>query len=249
MEVLEKILSNIRIIHDNECRELEPGIYILLRASSAFYMNDKLEYQMMPHHLQEKFDSILKKYVNYIDGEPFIISFSNVKDSIPMWLNYAKQGKGVCLEFDKKKLINWVEQWKQDNINNYNIEINSGNCNYEHMDNNNDVIIEEEDNNRMDTVRQYSSLLIKYAFHKHPSFKYEDEWRILIRNNNPLKFYVKNEMIVPYEELPIPISCLSAIYIGANADFDKAQHSISLMLNPYISRYKIDIIKSENPLQ
>lgn len=49
------------------------------------------------------FDSVFKR----IDNEyPFAISFSRLKDNAAQWERYADSAKGVCIEFNTKKIMN-----------------------------------------------------------------------------------------------------------------------------------------------
>ena len=42
---------------------------------------------------------VLRNSIFEKDESPYVISFSRYEDSLPMWLNYADGGKGVCMAF------------------------------------------------------------------------------------------------------------------------------------------------------
>ncbi len=49
-----------------------------------------------------------KDYISYMQESnelPYVVSFSGLEDSLPMWLNYGDRGKGVCLAFRIDKYI------------------------------------------------------------------------------------------------------------------------------------------------
>lgn len=80
--VLMKILKDI---------EYEKGIEHNIRLSALFSIYPEKSYDEWLEFIRE---DICKK------GEsPYVVSFSRNEDSIPMWLNYGNDGKGICMAF------------------------------------------------------------------------------------------------------------------------------------------------------
>lgn len=101
----------------------------VFRATNIFYLNDPSEYiygqeilmevlkhieyekninydlcisnlfERHPEKDEEEWQKILIDIIHEQNESPYIISFSRNVDSLPMWLNYGDNGKGVCLAF------------------------------------------------------------------------------------------------------------------------------------------------------
>ncbi len=92
-----------------------------------------------------------------------------------MWGHYAQHGNGVCLVFDKAKLITYLDEEKRqrhivyDDIKytkDYSPEIN-----YNTDPNNNLIVFSEEEEK-------------DYFFHKTEDWSYEQEFRVIIKSNS-----------------------------------------------------------------
>lgn len=103
----------------------------VFRASNIFYMNDPQEFvcgidvlmeilkdiELYKHvepeyklsvffnrhkeKTHEEWCKILMDSIRASNYTPYVISFSEQKDSLPMWLHYGSNGKGVCLSFSE----------------------------------------------------------------------------------------------------------------------------------------------------
>lgn len=64
--------------------------------------DDKCLYDFFVRHKEKSIEQWNRTLLDSIEEQneiPYAIAFSHHKDSLPMWLNYGNQGKGVCLAF------------------------------------------------------------------------------------------------------------------------------------------------------
>jgi len=132
IDALHSILDKYR---DSKCKG-----FIELWASSIWLLNDPLEMLKAPDivlnvlqkledslnindslkitKMHNDIDSINSRYKRLLkrDNNLFIISLSNNVDTLPMWSMYAKNGKGVCLCFDKNELTDYFKQDQEQQV-------------------------------------------------------------------------------------------------------------------------------------
>lgn len=216
--------------------------------------------------------AFLKKIVNNIlksRNTPFVISFSNSKDSLPMWNTYASNGNGVSLGFKIQLSFNEVKT-TQNSI----IDLTKYNPNYPFSlkvsyDNiSNNVVIrrctrlfysqyyekvrtctdmKEIINLQSDFIEKIGIALATLI--KHPSYSYERESRYYRKelNENNIKYRINAKgNIIPYIEVGIPISFLKRIVVGPCRDMSSVEDVIRLRLKQ-IGLNSIEIEKSKIP--
>ena len=91
--------------NSDEQRVSLPCENLAFLATDIAALNDRTEYKEITNLISEvgKTETI-KLMDETLKGIPFVISFSTLPDWLPMWLNYADDGRGVCLKFNKEAL-------------------------------------------------------------------------------------------------------------------------------------------------
>ena len=129
MDTLLKLIESIRDSSDKKS--------FVFRATNIFFLNDPHEYiygqkilmdvlkeieydkdvkyelrlsslfSRHPERSEDEWQRALRNGIFNNGYSPYVISFSRNEDSLPMWLNYGDNGKGVCLAFAeyRSKLI------------------------------------------------------------------------------------------------------------------------------------------------
>lgn len=218
METLVALLNGLN--HDN-CNkgEKEP---LCFHASDAFQMNDKTEGVMLLNRFFTE-SNIKTKYKDYYaqvekgEGEFYVISFcrsdakSKDSGSIPMWNMYGKNGTGVILVFEYKKLEDYVSRQKNMSL---------CKCEYKNAQDLQCLIADKnkEIKNEEDKIGFISNLQSEAFILKDWHWEDEKEWRILVKSQNS-KLKVNNSNVISYTEVHIPVNCLSAIIIGPLVEF------------------------------
>lgn len=170
---------------------------------------------------------------------PYLISFSTVMDSLPLWNMYADNGNGVCLELNDleikdKKVI------KIGNI--YFQEVQYGNL----MGNekiNDDIRYfydeylntQKRENDLSDFKLSFYVVMCKYvSTHiKKKTYEFEHEVRVSQdkKDNEEIKFRCnKKGNIIPYIEIPLPVDYLKCIRIGPTCDFNSTKRALQTKL-------------------
>jgi len=199
-------------------------------------------------------------YEEIDDLSPYIISFSERWDNLPMWITYGNKSKGIAIGFDKEKLSKIdeykfekcvyesleYEQYLNENIkqihscihiNSYFISFSSG-----------------FDNKLLKQHYKFLPIL------KNKSFNYENEYRLIIPSKvlekEELKFQTSDSLLKPYKEISIPFECLTEIVLGPLLDLEKLKPALFSLLkqkNKIISLDKEDgkiyLRKSEIPFR
>jgi hypothetical protein len=240
-----------------------------LRATHIDFLNDYTEHSIAIYLLKNKlieYDNSLDKsisknfhtllndkrmsffrYEEIDDLYPFIISFSECWDSLPMWNTYGNKSKGVALGFDKDKLSK---------LQGYKFE----KCIYDTNEYENYLSKNIEQLHRCIIINSYSigfisgsdSKLLNQHFKYLPKLKnkyynYEDEYRLIIPSNivekEELKFQTSDTLLKPYKEISIPFEYLTEIVLGPQLNLEKLKTSLFILLeqkNKLISLDKED---------
>lgn len=95
-------------------------------------------------------------------------------------------------------------------------------------------------------------MVICSPYIKHPSYAYEQEKRLLKyylkESNQKVQFYEKNNNIISYTEVQIPIDNLKEIIVGPCPDFQSISRSITQLLHSQeLNPQDIKIVQSEVP--
>lgn len=212
--------------------------------------------------VNDKFFGEMQSYLNSLtmsvpqqvcETNPFIVSFSEERDSLHMWSMYATDGNGIALAFDRKKLTD-----KKYNL--YNCIYEQQPCADEELLNVLTQVYDyashqydDCDNEQAKYICAYNRAMIIFRricpYIKHVAYQKEFECRILVKQKpSKILFREKNGLIIPYTEQPIPFDCLDSIIVGPTADFERAKESILMFL--YVRGIQWDdkrIIQSEVP--
>lgn len=164
-----------------------------------------------------------------------IICFSTRKDYLPMWSMYGKNGSGVMLEFDLKKLEN-----------NYGYRLLP--CAY--VDTNFDKKLREKIRNcelgasienLNINIRQLVLLRIAVCYvcvRKNCNFNYENEVRLygfgnkIFGDNEREEFHrTNNGFKIPYSKIYFSKDILKKVWLGPNQDMDLSMESLRRFLD------------------
>ena len=181
---------------------------------------------------------------------PFVISFSNDKDSLPMWTMYANNGYGVALGFkiqfyiskDQKVIFDLT---KYDPSKPCSIRVSYGEFTKNSIIYNYVKLLYYRYYNRVNGLKNEKEIINKQlalvedigiaasVLLKHQSFCFEKESRYYCKvfDENLIKFRINSKgNIIPYTEVMIPISMLNKIVIGPCRDIKNINDIISLRL-------------------
>lgn len=195
----------------------------------------------------EKFNELIKNERS--DHLPYIISLSKYEDFLPMWSLYGDKGRGVCLGFSMLDICKKSVLF-QKLINPYAPVLIDDVCyrDYEKSK----TVLRAIDLNYPKTAKDdiedsiANMYLAASPFIKHPSYEYENEFRISIFN------FVKDEWGTMYDsktyiDYYIPINSLKTVTLGAKL----CSSVISELLGDYFSKHglQIEIQKSRIPFR
>lgn len=258
LETLFSILSNMnrkRAEKFEEGKSFYSGKIInklILRATNINFLNDYSEGNLLPTALQK-----LKINPTHIQlawekiGVPHILSFSKASDSLTMWRGYAKDGNGVMLEFDKEKLLNSLS------TNNYSrMFLENFDCEYTNIKS----LVEEIKINyslrsyhntkylNQTDITELKRLLQTSAKYKDEAFADEKEYRVVIGQMTvDEKYYLKNNLIIPYIEVPLLANCLTSIKLGPCVNYKKLIPILQQLLNnTHVDEFKTIVITTSN---
>jgi hypothetical protein len=168
---------------------------------------------------------------------PYIISFSEHGDSLPMWNTYSNKSNGVALGFDKVKLKEFAlsqgyklescvydakvyEDYLSQNIKKIHASINVSSYSIGLTSGQDLTILKEH--------YKYLPIL------KDKSYKYEEELRLIIpsktKENDTLKFQTTDTLLKPYKEISIPFDYLTEIVLGPCLSLEKLSTAFALFL-------------------
>jgi len=220
---------------------------ISLFATDYRYLNDKNEIQYGLSALEEIYCdryrlSLSSNSGNKI-GTNYIISFSEEKDSIPMWSTYGKKGDGIALGFDFEILNDKTNSIQK--------------CLYSNKDIKKQLLqtlafVDYQINLGFginQTVRKYIMLNIAQylkSMIKHSGYEYEKEFRLVIKNTKDYvtKYRYSNNLIIPYVVKYLPKAALKKIIIGPNLNTERTRVSLKEYLDS--KGFEDVIIESSN---
>jgi len=227
--------------------------HFILRGTNIEYLNDYQELNIATEEMREiaqKFekdgkDKVNKKFSKYLDHNkwktiinlgglltvPYITSFSENSDSLPMWNMYGSNGSGVAIGCKKtdQETDNERTRW--------------GKCFYEAeifrnlFDKSFPVIYDSIDfksgSLKVGGGMAFNSLSFFFCILKHKSFEFEKEWRLMKQLNierNAIKFHPSNGVLKPFIENKFPKSDLKKIVLGPCADQKLSKRSVEMLL-------------------
>ena len=232
----------------------------VLRGTHIEFLNDVMEFKLASRlmadlikkyelsldeksnkHISKKLDeNYWKQFATFLGlmTPPFITSFSENSDSLPMWKAYGHDGKGVAIGIEKTPM------------NKTSFNSNSGfpvwvKCSYDSK-RLRDIfslgiaevykIFESEDDKL--TVKgfpDFVSLSAYFSMLKNFAYEYEHEWR-LVKNyavsntEKEIYFQEKDGFLRPYVEHFLPNNFLKEIIIGPSSDYEISKKSIKMSL-------------------
>ena len=244
------------------------GEEICLWASNHLYMNDPAEIETGEKYAAE----ILNKYViedaddnvsQLLEVQDYYItSFSQTKDSLPMWGMYGKNGAGIALGFDraiiektspvlykcvyldeelKNKVISFCEQIKGEKMlkDGFSALVFIALL----------ALLLNKDKKLYEEIMNYFiSFILFMIYAKDPAYKYEDEVRLLFQSDvsKTIKYRAQNNLIIPYIENLFPKEALKEIWIGPTTDMQRTIKSLKTYLD-HKGFTDVNIIPSEVP--
>lgn len=253
-------LSTLQAILDNIDKEKQNDDSFILRATPIEYLNDITEFELgaklmtelvkeyevensIPSNQIKSNNITIENWKNATSfghsfTSPFIISFSENSDNLPMWNTYGNSGYGVAVGIERASL----ENLDYNGITN-NPELHK--CIYDHnnfktslfgirKDLYNTFVFNEE-YLQVNGILELPVLGIQISRLKHNSYEYEKEWRLIklcsdYDTNKEIRTHAKEDIIKPYIENRLPKSSLKEIIIGPCSNLELTRKSIEISL-------------------
>lgn len=217
--------------------------HLVLWATNYKYLNDRDEIKRGINLIRDHSFIDEDKFKNL-----FILSLSQTVDDLSMWQSYSDGYNGCILGFNSNILKN----------RNYTV------CNYDIVDVKkqflqNKEFIDKHINQNLNkssafeiskkSLEEFNQYVVCLSL-KDPSFKYENEWRIVWMVDKDetklIKYRNKKGLIAPYIEYCFPKYVLSEIWIPNNEKTDMNKNSLLNMLKQY-GYHDVEIIVSKTP--
>ena len=214
---------------------------------------DKKEYRLSSLSNNGDFNGLPQIIYNRLINSqhiPFVISFSNDKDSLPMWSLYGNSGYGVALGFNiqfniSKNQSRFFDMTKFDPSRPCSVRVSYGGLTKNSIIYNYVKLLYSMYYNRINGIKDEKKIIKKQielvedigitasVLLKHQSFSFEKESRYYCKvyDDNLIKFRINSKgNIIPYTEVKIPISMLKKIVIGPCRDINNINDIISFRL-------------------
>lgn len=220
-----------KILHNTEEE------FIKLRANYYKKMNDEVECHYFANTVKEILSELNNDCIKTDESkqnvvEPYIISFSKLEDSLPMWSMYGDDGKGVAIGFSHESISEAVANYQKhrNSIITKQCFCKLYDCKYWNKD---DILneyvkkykfnkeCEKECSVNINDIHSISYLV------KHPSFFYEQELRVVFLCNNNKPNYI---------ELYVPQRAINDIVCGPCVDEDFVKSVIPKKLQSLVRR-------------
>lgn len=176
----------------------------------------------------------INQHVKNREYTPYTLSFSHQEDKLLMWSIYANTGNGICLVFNQEELLSLKTKLitvcndVQYDAENKDIKAFLGvieglyNCYLKEFKE--DELTSTGEIHEEGTI--YLKMMLDFVspYIKNNAFEDENEWRIVLLNNPQADYYTrvtKNQNVIHYVKVGIPISALNNIIIGPCADYSK----------------------------
>lgn len=236
-----------------------------LWASDIRYMNDSAEMRHTADLIGSEINkriadghsnpNLLNQFLNWVSHRftnghmLFAASFRSNGNLLSQWRGYSSLGKGVSIGFDPDQLLRCAQRQS----------FQIGRCIYEPTEQNRlikqvvdsveELAVEYAYEHGRPSSRSYhsvfenieSDLLRIAAILKHPSFREEDEWRIVSPVltdyvTSPVLFREGTSMLVPYIEFSLLIDKgklipLEHIFLGPTPNIDLSMNSLKMFLS------------------
>lgn len=222
----------------SDCNKDASALKLTFHATDIDALNDRTEYinfhdlikKMKPLNVEERFSTA-------VNGTPYVVSFSEKADYLPMWRLYADDCRGVCLKFNVQKLLASIPSTETQKPYHY---LLFNQCRYKC----DKELIEmsQSVSNRFSKTNESTAQYFKWleqfidfqllcSLFKDSSFEYEGEWRLVLMSPT-CSFKENTDGIVAYTPFEIPITCLEEISIGCNCNITE-----ETMIRKYILPY------------
>lgn len=206
-----------------------------------------------------------KEYLQYLMNLkqiPYVLSFSHLEDSLPMWLNYANNGKGVCLAFLDERNHPIREKMNGD-VRKVSESFFTSDVFYGNIDKNSclyDIILKTMKDYKDDVLTDYIGLkdayfdtLIQYAAPFIKTQHYMNEYEVRVSKTISFDYGSKDGIakfrtnklgnIVPYVDVEIPVENLKFVVLGPLVETDLTRLALEMMVGEYLDK-RIDIRSS-----
>jgi hypothetical protein len=254
MNILQSILERIH----NEKKSNENCF--VLRGTHIEFLNDvtefKLTIKLLTEALQKYENSLPKSKNKHIASKlnpdywknfstlsgnttlPFITSFSENPDSLPMWRMYGHDGIGVAIGIERVNFTNSAYASKFENYTwvkcAYDLKLledilsKAAKDIYEMFDINGSRLVFKGFPNT-------TILSIWFSLLKNSAFEYEQEWRLVKKYSKneiekKMKFQEKEGLLKPFVEHFLPKKILKEVIIGPCAEKEISKKSLELSL-------------------
>ncbi|MFM2481896.1 DUF2971 domain-containing protein [Celerinatantimonas sp. YJH-8] len=230
--VRSRVLWASDVRYMNDAAELHHALGLLKAA-----INERIS-KGSPHTAQlEHFAHWLKHQLN--QGHMlFVASFRANGNLLSQWRGYSTIGKGVSLGFDPHLIANWANEQ----------HFQIGQCIYQSEQQH--QLIEQVldaicqlDSSDPNPFRDIETDLLRLAvLLKHPSFREEEEWRVILplpHHHQPrrIKFREGNAMLKPYTEFCLyshsEAMALEHVFLGPTPDSELSMNSLRLFLEQH----------------
>ncbi|WP_346859352.1 DUF2971 domain-containing protein [uncultured Draconibacterium sp.] len=253
MSTLQAILNRV------ETAEKDSNCFIL-RGTDIEYLNDKTEFILASQILSEELckyeDSLENKENKHIakvltpeylrnfstffghSTVPFVTSFSENANSLPMWNTYGNSGKGVAIGIERISFKDFDYQLKSSTP-------TWVKCAYDSK-----LLTEILSRAAKDIYKMFEktksgikfngfpntkSISAYFCLLKHFAFEYEQEWRLVksydeIEAKKEIKFHESNGLLKPYVEHSFPKSILKEVIIGPSSEKEISKKSLIMSL-------------------
>ena len=230
----------------NDLTEMEYGWGVLMNTLQDFEEKNSVPNEIRLSNYMKSmetspFAKIFEEHLYNEEKTPFVISFSERKDYLPMWSMYGGNGYGVCLCFDEKLL--YIKDDKicvypplstmylsQSHKSNITAKVLGEVLSSQYQEYLEGVKSEQEKIEYIATLNTFTSAYVKDA-----SFAYEKEKRLVvwpINSHDSVQFKSSAKgNVVPYVEVPIPINSLTKIIIGPCAQPHNITRGLQLCLH------------------
>lgn len=194
----------------NDTKEILHGVDFL----AEYYYNQQK--QIHSNINKRKYISMFKKD-RALQWKRYIISFSHIKDSLPMWNMYADKGAGIRIAFHAFNSLSDTDLVL--------------NCCYNEEDLIHKLNSYSTDSENFSFVMRLTQVYIPLMF-KDKSYEYEKEIRLIgTFRGREIKYRVRDGVIIPYVEVKFPSSQISSIMIGPAANQEMTEKSLRKFLD------------------
>ena len=213
--------------------------YLTLWATHIKFLNDSSEYQYGLQICQKYANKYNQDFCEEGVGlslslstterpfdaklDPYVISFSKVCDTASMWAMYSRNGTGIAISFNrdelkkqevsfKKSLLPCLYLENEDQLLPYReVILNSFKLYYDGYSSDGNVCSQEA---LRRVLSIHNALQPFFPAIKHPAFEYEQEVRLVYREDEVPSYRLSNGHLCPYKEVQIPVDAIEGIILG-----------------------------------